>query len=126
MIEFPIEMSIDDIRIPVPKVGGMTRKAEKVWSKNTGRTASARMQGTIIAIKNTYSLEWPPLTQHDQELIESLVSDKTKPFRVLKMRRPDGSVLEMECYFGTPSFTEWELIGGQWRCTNGKVDAIER
>lgn len=126
MIEFPIEMSIDDVMIPVPKISGMTRKPEKVWSKNTGRTASARMQGTIKAIKITYSMEWPPLTQHEEELIEGLVSDIAHPFRMLKMKRPDGSVMEMECYFGTPSFTEWELIGGQWRCVNGKVDAIER
>lgn len=126
MIIHAIEMSIDDIPVPAPKVGGMTRKPEKVWSKNTGRTASARMQGTVKSIKYTYSIEWPPLTQHEQELIERLVSDISKPFRTLKIRRPDGSVWEMECYFGTPTFPEWELIGGKWRCTNAKVDAIER
>ena len=126
MNRFPIEMSIDGVIIPSPKIDGITRKAEKVWSKNTGRTASARMQGTIKAVKYTYSIEWPPLTQQDQELIETLVSDKTKPFRKLKVRRPDGSVWEMECYFGTPSFSEWSMLGGQWRCTNAKVDAIER
>ena len=125
-VECTITVSIDGVQIPAPKIGGITSKTEKVWSKNTGRTASARMQGTIIAVKRTYSLEWPPLTQYEQELIEGLVSDKTKPFRILGIRRPDGSIREMECYFGTPSFTEWDQIGGQWRCVNGKVDAIER
>lgn len=126
MIVHAIEMQIDDVFVPAPKIGGMVRKPEKVWSKNTGRTASARMQGTVKAVKYTYSIEWPPLTQEQQELIEGLVSDITKPYRVLKIRRPDGSVWEMECYFGTPTFSEWEMIGGTWRCTNGKVDAIER
>lgn len=126
MNRFPIEMSINDVIVKSPKVGGLSRKPEKIWSKNTGRTASAKMQGTIKAIKYTYSIEWPPLTQQEQELIESLVSDVNTPFSRLKFKRPDGSVWEMECYFGTPSFTEWELLGGQWYCTNAKVDAIER
>jgi hypothetical protein len=126
MIINAIEMQIDDVFVPAPKIGGMIRKLEKVWSKNTGRTASAKMQGTIKAVKYTYSIEWPPLTQDQQELIEGLVSDITKPFRTLRIRRPDGFVQEFECYFGTPTFSEWEMIGGTWRCTNAKVDAIER
>ena len=126
MIIHAIEMQIDDVFVPAPKIGGMTRKLEKVWSKNTGRSASAKMQGTIKAVKYTYSIEWPPLTQDQQELIEGLVSDITKPFRTLRIRRPDGFVQELECYFGTPTFSEWEMIGGIWRCTNAKVDAIER
>ena len=122
----PIAMSINGVVVKSPKVGGMNRKAEKVWSENTGRTASGKMQGTIKAIKYTYSIEWPPLTQDEQELIESLVSDKSTPFSELQIKRPDGSVWKTECYFGTPSFTEWELLGGRWYCTNAKVDAIER
>lgn len=123
---FPIEMAIDDVIVRCPKVGGLTRKVEKIWSKNTGRSASAVMQGTIKAIKCTYSIEWPPLTQAEQELLESIISDITKPFHKLTFRRPDGSVWEMECYFGTPSFKEWQRLGGKWYCTDGKVDAIER
>ena len=126
MVLFAIEMAIDNVIVRSPKVGGLTRKTEKIWSKNTGRSASARMQGTIKAIKHTYSIEWPPLTQAEQELLESLISDIAKPFRTLTFRRPDGSVWKMECYFGTPSFTEWELLNGQWHCVNAKVDAIER
>ena len=126
MDRYPIEMTIDDVAIPAAKLSGMTKKSEKIWSKNTGRTASLKMQGTIKGIKRTYSLKWPPLTQEEQELIESLVSDASKPFHVLKVRRPDGSVWEMECYFGTPSYTEWAMIGGTWKCTDAAVDAIER
>lgn len=123
---FPIEMAIDGVIVPCPKVGGLTRKTEKIWSKNTGRSATAKMQGTIKAIKCTYSIEWPPLTQEEQEKLEALISDITKPFHKLRFRRPNGSVWEMECYFGTPSFKEWDRLGGQWRCTGAKVDAIER
>lgn len=121
-----IELKINGTKVSAPKIGGITRKSEKVWSKNTGRSASAKMQGTIIAIKKTLSISWPPLTQDEQELIESLISNTDLPFTTLAVTKPDGSTESIECYFGTPSFDEWDFIGGKWRCTNGKVDAIER
>lgn len=126
MVITAIELKINGTKVKAPKVGGITRKSEKVWSKNTGRTASGRMQGTILTIKKTLSISWPPLTQEEQEIIESVVSNVNVPFTYLEITRPDGNMETIECYFGTPTFEEWDLIGGQWRCTNGKVDAIER
>ena len=126
MLLFPIEMSIDGVMVKSALIGGMTKKIEKIWSKNTGRSASLKMQGTIKGVKKTYSIKWPPLTQEEQDLIESLISDASKPFHVLRIRRPDGTVWEMECYFGTPSYTEWDLVEGVWKCKDATVDAIER
>lgn len=121
-----IELKIGGVKVRAPKIGGITRKSEKVWSKNTGRTATARMQGTILAVKKTLSISWPALTQAEQELIESVVSDTNAAFTTLEITRPNGDTESFECYFGTPSFNEWDWIGGQWMCVNGKVDAIER
>lgn len=121
-----IALYIGGTEVKAPKVGGLTYKAEKVWSNNTGRTASGKMVGTIKCIKRTLSIAWPPLTQTEKELIESLVSDESAPFTTIRWIEPDGSSTSMECYFGTPSFTQWDYIGGIWRCTDGKVDAIER
>lgn len=126
MFNYPIEMSINGTRVKSPKNGGITSKDEKIWSRNTGRSGSDKMNGKIKSIKTTYSIEWPPLTFYEKELIRSLVSNKLKPFNIITVRQPDGSVWEMECYFGTPSFTEWNWINGQWMCTDAKVDAIER
>lgn len=126
MTIFPIEMEIDGVIVKSPKVCGTKRKPNKIWSKNTGRTASQKMMGTILAIKQEYTIEWPPLTQCEQELIESLVSNESKPFVTMQLRRPNGTVWTREVYFGTPSFTEWDWIDGQWKSTNNTVDAIER
>lgn len=122
----PIEMEIDGIRIKSPKIQGMNHKAEKVWSKNTGRTGTARMQGTIIAIKQTQSLSWPDLCFEEAERIIELVSDPNKPFRIIKWTLPNGEIRQMECYFGTPSADEYVVRKGVWCVTNLKVDAIER
>lgn len=121
-----IALYIDDVQVRPPKPGGITRKPEKVWSKNTGRTATAKMQGTILATKTTLSIDWPPLTLCEQEQIEQIISDESKPFHTINLVKPDGTGMKMECYFGTPSFTEWDWIGGEWRCKSAKVDAIER
>lgn len=121
-----IELRINGVKVKAPKIGGITRKPEKVWSSNTGRTASTRMVGTILGIKKTLSISWPPLTQAEKDLIEALVSNASTPFVPVEYTQPDGTTETVECYFGTPSFKEWDLIGGQWRCTDGKVDAIER
>lgn len=126
MINHPIELQFDDTYVKSPKVGGVTRKPEKVWSSNTGRTASAKMRGTIKAIKGTWSIEWPEMTQREQELIESFISNPAKPFVVMRIRRPNGEVQEAEVYFATPSFGEWVWLNGRWMCTGAKVDAIER
>lgn len=121
-----ITLKINGVQVKAPKVGGITRKPEKIWSSNTGRAASTRMVGTIKGIKKTLSIAWPPMTQEERDLIEEQISNVSKPFVPVEITEPDGSVMTFECYFGTPSFKEWDLIGGQWCCTDGKVDAIER
>ena len=121
-----ITLKINGVQVKAPKVGGITRKSEKVWSSNTGRTASTKMVGTIKGIKKTLSISWPPLTKEERDLIEEQVSNAARPFVPVEITEPDGTVQTFECYFGTPSFKEWDLIGNQLRCTDGKVDAIER
>jgi len=121
-----ITLKINGVRVKAPKVGGITRKSEKVWSSNTGRAASTKMVGTIRGIKKTLSISWPPLTKAERDLIEAQISNASRPFVPVEIMEPDGSVQTFECYFGTPSFKEWDLVGGQWRCVDGKVDAIER
>lgn len=122
----PIEFAIDGVVVRSPKIGGMSRKPEAVWSKNTGRTGTAKMQGTIIAIKQTLSLSWAPMPAEEAERLEKLISNKSKPFHTIKWTTPTGSTKEMACYFGTPTFEEYDLMGGIWCCKNIKVDAIER
>lgn len=122
----PIEMEIDGIRIRSPKIQGMNRKPEKIWSKNTGRTGTARMQGTIIAIKQRISISWTDIPYGEAEHILELVNNPDRPFHILKWTLPTGQYRKMECYFGTPSVDEYTIRRGQWCVSNFKVDAIER
>lgn len=121
-----IELYINDVKVKAPKVGGVSYKPEKVWSTNTGRTASGKMVGTIKCIIRTLAITWGALTEAEKDLIETQVSNVNLPFTTLRMKLADGSELNMECYFGTPTFEGYDRIGGSWRYTSGKVEGIER
>ena len=119
-------LKIDGVVIPAPKVKGMTIKPEKIWSKNTGRTAATTMVGTILKIKHTVDIEWPPLTVEQVRLIESVVSNEDKPFVSMEFTDQTGQTKTMTVYFGTPTYNDFDWIGGQWMVTDAAVSAIEQ
>ena len=47
------QLSVDGIALPSPKRDGVIISDERVWSANTGRTASGKMAGNTIAVKST-------------------------------------------------------------------------
>ena len=120
------ELTVDGIVLPAPKVGGLKIKPEKIWSKNTGRTAATTMVGTILAIKTTVDISWPPLTVEQVNLIESVASNVRRPFSTLSFTDQTGARHAMNVYFGTPSYTAFDWIDGQWKVTDVSVSAIEQ
>lgn len=121
------KLTIDGVAMPAPKApGGMKIKEEKIWSQNTGRTAAATMVGTILAIKRTVDISWPPLPVEQVDAIEAAVSNRDSPFSLMSYTDQRGSRHTMNVYFGTPSYSCFEWIKGQWRVTDVTVSAIEQ
>ena len=120
-------LTVDGVAMPAPKApGGMKIKEEKIWSKNTGRTAAATMVGTILAIKRTVDISWPPLTVEQVGIIEAAASNKDKPFPLMSYTDQRGTRHTMNVYFGTPSYTCFNWIKGQWMVTDVTASAIEQ
>lgn len=119
-------LTIDGVVMPAPKIGGLKFKPEKVWSQNTQRTADTTMVGTILAIKNTVDISWPPLTAEQVATIEAVVSNKGKPFVPMTYTDQQGRTKTINVYFGTPSYTGFERINGQWMVTDASVSGIEQ
>lgn len=120
-------LTIDGVAMPAPKApGGMKIKEEKIWSQNTGRTAAATMVGTILAIKHTVDISWPALTVEQVGIIEAAVSDRARPFSLMSYTDQTGTRHTMNVYFGTPSYTCFDWINGQWMVTDVAVSAIEQ
>lgn len=120
------ELYINNTKMPTPALEGLTISSEKIWSANTGRTSSGKMAGTIVAIKTTVSIKWPPLTMAEVAVIEAAVSDKDNPFVTMKYTDMTGKTVEKTMYFGTPSYTVYSWANGLQIIKDISVDGIER
>lgn len=120
------ELYIDGIRMPTPKLGGLTITPNKMWSANTGRLeSSGEMVGTIVAIKRKVSIKWPDLTMEQIGAIEAAVSSLAA-FHTLKYTDMTGQVVTMQVYFGDPTYTIYSYSEDiQW-IKDAAVDAIEK
>lgn len=118
---------VNGITLPPPKAdGGFKIKREKVWSSNTGRTADATAVGTIVAIKYSIDITWPPLPVEKVQLIESAASDKDTAFAPMTFTDMTGTTRTINVYFGTPSYSCFEWINGQWCVTDVSASVIEQ
>lgn len=116
-------LEINGIRMPEPKLNGLKIKKEKIWSSNTGRTASAFMVGDLISIKYTLSIEWPVLTFEEAVLIDTEIS---KPYFSVKFQDVDGTYITKEFYAGTPVYPVYSYGCPKYVYSGTAVDLIER
>ena len=65
---------------PAPDKGSVNVGVMKVWSKNTKRTASAKMVGDIKAIKATLDMSWAKMRQEDLTKLDEKVSNTSQSF----------------------------------------------
>lgn len=55
----------------LPDPVSITSASEIIWSPKTGRTASGKMLGDVIATKSTFSITWQMLSQAQVNTITS-------------------------------------------------------
>lgn len=120
------DLKVDGVVLPAPKVKGFKVKPEKIWSENTGRSAACTMVGTILGIKTNIEIAWPPLTPEQVLIIESVASNKDKPFVPIEYTDQTGKPTTKTVYFGTPSYDCFDWVDGQWKITDATVTAIEQ
>lgn len=97
-------LKFNGIEMPSPKSNGLTISRNKIWSKNTGRNSLGNMVGTIIAIKNSVEITWPPLTTEEIVLIDSVVSDIDNPFTTIEYLDATGNMTTITAYFSDVSY----------------------
>lgn len=121
------ELYVNSTKLPTPMLGGLVMTTNKIWSANTGRLESTgEMAGTIVAIKRKVEIKWPPLSMEEVAIIETAVSDKTKPFSTLRYVDMTGKENSIQVYFGDPSYTIYSYSHGNQRVENVTVSAIEK
>jgi hypothetical protein len=118
-------ITVDGVELPAPAADGVTISKEKLWSQDTGRSASGLLNGTIVAQKVTLSVKWPPLTPQEVKTIDDITSSDT-PYHTVKYTDIAGKTYTKEMYFGSPSGTWSSWAKGAQTVTDYAVDMIER
>ena len=115
---------INNVQMPDPALEGITISKEKIWSSNAGRTTSGKMVGTVVAVKTTLKIKWPPLSPDQVAVIENAVSGGA--FVPVRFTDATGATVSKTMYFGTPSYTVYSWADGAQYIKDVTVDGIEQ
>lgn len=81
------KLVIDSVQVTHAKKEGYSCTYNKVWSKNTGRSADATMLGDIVAVKRTIKQAVDRMTENEINSL-SAVLDTTTPFHSVTFLDP--------------------------------------
>ena len=95
---------LNGVELPI-KSNGYKHSRNKIWSKNTGRTNSGKMVGSILAIKEKVEITFLPLTPAQAKIIDDVVNDIDNPFVTAKIIFVDGTEKEITAYTGDISYS---------------------
>ena len=118
-------LTVDGVELPAPAIDGVTISKEKLWSQDTGRSASGQLNGTIVAQKVTLKVKWPTLTPQEAKIIDDIAASGTA-FHSVKYTDIAGTTYTKTMYFGSPSGTWGSWAPGAQTVTDYSVDMIER
>ncbi len=116
---------VNGVTLPTPALEGVVITHEKIWSSGSGRTGTGAMAGTIVAIKRTIKIKWPPLTVDQAELIDRAVNTM-KEFFTVTYTDETGKTESGTFYAGAPTFTQYSWENGRRYLTGVAVDLVER
>ena len=119
------DLVVNGVTLPAPALNGVSISREKIWSAATGRTASGKMVGTVIAQKYTLKVKWPPLTMAQAALIQQAVSSGPEFFPV-SFTDAGGQRRSLTMYAGTPTYTQYSWKQGMQYVVDVSVELIEQ
>lgn len=118
-------IKFDGVAMPPPALeSGLVETYEPIWSADTGRTASGKMVGTLVATKVKLKFSWNALSWPDAAKIQKAIMGKS--FVSCSYPSIDGTLHEVTGYFGTPSFGQYSWADGVRWATEISVDFIEQ
>lgn len=98
------KLIINGYEPPPTDAEGYTVTENKIWSKNTGRTASGLMVGDIVSRKYSLSLTWSELDSEAAKLLD--VAINTEPFFPVDFINQRGEELTRNFYSDDPKYTK--------------------
>ncbi len=118
------ELIIGGVTMPTLKLDGLTITKEKIWSSNTGRSASGEMIGDVVNYKYTLKCEWPPLTREQVAIIDQAVTPAF--FSVTFSNPATNKRTTTTFYAGTPTYKVYSYVNGIKTYHGVAVDLIQK
>ena len=118
-------MSVLEIdKVVMPPVQSLTVTSEKIWSKNTTRSANGELKGDIVAIKLKAAFTFAPLSKDQTKVLDTAIS---KAFFNAKFENPrNGKIETHKMYSGSGSYPVYSYVDGLPRYVGVAVDLIEK
>ena len=98
----------------------------KIWSQNTGRTASGKMVGDIIGIKKTISLRWFDLSPDEIKLINGYISSVANSFFTITILNEEFEQKSYKVYAADPTYEVWGWDKRRRLCKGLAVELVEQ
>ncbi len=119
------EITINGYRIPVPDENGFKRTINKLWSSNTGRSASGKMLGDIVAVKYTLEFSWSKLTSAQITSLETAVGTDAF-FTVVFPKEGIGTKLTRNFYAADMTYDTKKYENGKEIYSDVSLQLIEQ
>lgn len=94
------DLVVDGVTLPEIQAEGIAFEYTPIWSDDTGRAASVKMNGTINGYKWSLAIQWPPLTPAEVKKIFANYSKSAEDFKTVSFTAPTGDRITTKMYFG--------------------------
>lgn len=116
----------DWVTMPSPSHNGVAIADEPVWSSNTGRGASGKMSGDIVAWKTTIDISLPPLSFADSKLIRDTLKSAGEFFEVRFRDFSTSTWVTKTVYTANLPRTIYSLANGYRYHVDVKIQLVEQ
>lgn len=120
----PKQIIIGNTTLPVFAQDGYSVKRNKIWSKNTKRTASGTMVGDIVARKYTIAGKWNDLTQTEVSKIASAIDSSA--FFSVTFPNEYGIEQTRTFYSADPEYPVGVIRNGETLYSEVSIELIEK
>lgn len=108
-------------------VSTLTLSNNKIWSTDTGRTATGKMTGKIIDVKKKLEVSWKYLTKEEVNTISKLVDSKTAFHTIEYYDIAKNKIGSFTGYFGDGTYPVYGFDAQRNACVTGmSLSIIEK
>ena len=118
------KLTINGYTPPAVTKSGYSLTKNKIWSSNTGRGATGKMLGDIIARKYTLRAQWAKLTQTQLTSLENAIGSDA--FFSVTFVNEKGANTTKTFYGADPTYTVKKFVNGVAVYENVSIELIEQ